>query len=215
MLHKNTVSEECFRLINDLMDIQSLDSFRLVGGTALALQKGHRQSVDIDLFCSRDFNNEDILMALEASLYPDRPEEVRIYPFGFFCTLRQIKTDFMYWGHSFAEEQLTMESIRMATPAEIFAMKLQAISGRSQKKDFVDIAILLDEIPLSQARKIFEQKYPEYDPGAVVKQLTYFDMAENSPMPDMLIPLTWEKVKEKIEIAVREYWEIELGESSI
>lgn len=211
MLHKETVSPECLQLIYDLMAIPALAPFRLVGGTALALQKGHRHSIDVDLFCSKDFNSEFILEAIEASLYPERPESIRMYPFGFFCNLREIKTDFMYWGHSFAEEPLILDNIRMASPGEIFAMKLQAIDGRRQKKDFIDIALLLEDIPLSEATKIFEKKYPEYDSSAIIKQLAYFELAEDTPMPQMFSSLTWEQAKEKIQAAVKKYWDGEMN----
>src|SRR5919206_2350487 len=104
MLHLQTVSPPCFKLIERLMQIPTLETFRLVGGTALALQKGHRTSIDIDFFAAKPFDNTFILQALEAYLFPERPIDIRTYPFGFFCSLYEIKTDFMYWGDEFISE---------------------------------------------------------------------------------------------------------------
>jgi Nucleotidyl transferase AbiEii toxin, Type IV TA system len=211
MLQQQTVSSTCLQLIKDLMDIASLNEFRLVGGTALALQYGHRLSVDVDLFTGNYFDNDNILMALEASLFPDKPEGVRTYPFGFFCTIREIKTDFMCWGHSFIDPPLIIDGIRMAGPKEILAMKLHATSSRRTKKDFFDIALLLDNVSLADGISLFEKKYPEHDSSPIIKQLNSFEEADKTPEPQMLIPLTWENAKEKISAAVKDYWQQQLG----
>jgi Nucleotidyl transferase AbiEii toxin, Type IV TA system len=210
MLQKQTVSPDCLQLIYDLMDIQSLEKFRLVGGTALALQYGHRKSIDIDLFSGENFDNNSTLMALESSLYPERIENVRTYPFGFFCDIKEIKVDFMYWGHSFITEAISIEGIRMAKPEEILAMKLHAATSRRTKKDLYDIALLLDHFTIADGINLFEKKYPEHDSSSVIKQLIYFDEADKSDSPEMLIPLTWEQAKEKITSAVDAYWKSEL-----
>ena len=66
----------------------------------------------------------------------------------------------MYWGDEFIEEPLVIDGIRMATPLKIFAMKLHAIATRKVKKDFYDIAILLQDIPLDVALKAYEKNTP-------------------------------------------------------
>lgn len=207
MLHLETISPGCLRLIRELMIIPALNIFRLAGGTALALQRGHRTSIDIDLFAGQPFDNNHILMALEAHLYPERPVNVRTFPFGFFCDLFEIKSDFMFWGHEFVDDAINLEGIRMCSPLEILTMKLQAITSRKTKKDFVDIAVLLQEIPLPKALSAFEKKYPEYDYAAILKQLVYFDKAETDSSLNMLLPLSWVDAKHIISDAVKNYWQ--------
>lgn len=206
MLRFQTISADCRTLLHQLMEIPALADFRLVGGTALALQKGHRASEDLDFFAGASFNNAMILEALEASLYPERPENIRTFPFGILCDLKSIKTDFMFWGHSFLDPPLTEENIRMATPLEILLMKLHAVSGRKTRKDFIDIAILLDEYPLSITIPLFEKKYTDFDTGLMLKQLTYFEEAENTPMPKLFANLSWKEITGLISRAVNEYW---------
>ena len=193
------------------MEVPALEIFRLVGGTALALQRGHRISVDIDLFASQDFNSPRILEALEAYLYPEKPQNVRTFPFGFFCELHEIKTDFMFWGDAFIEEPLVIKGIRMAGPLEIFAMKLHAIRTRKVKKDFYDIAVLLQDISLERALKAYEIKYPYDDFTGVLKHLSSSHEADADAEPVMLTELSWQQVKENIASAMRVYWKKEMG----
>ena len=56
-LHYETVSPTLQRILHQLMELESLRDFRLVGGTSLALQRGHRRSIDIDLFTDAYFDD--------------------------------------------------------------------------------------------------------------------------------------------------------------
>ena len=58
MLYKSTVSKSTFKLLEDLQSIEEFSKLRLVGGTSLALQIGHRISVDLDLFGEVDFDSQ-------------------------------------------------------------------------------------------------------------------------------------------------------------
>ena len=60
MLRKEAVSPQLLKLLHRLMSIPELNNHQLVGGTALALQIGHRISVDIDLFSNTDTNYNEI-----------------------------------------------------------------------------------------------------------------------------------------------------------
>ena len=59
MLHKQTTSPQLIKILELLMEMPRLSSFRLVGGTALSLLKGHRISVDIDLFTDQTYGTTD------------------------------------------------------------------------------------------------------------------------------------------------------------
>lgn len=60
MLFKETIEESTLELLSKLMGDELLSNFVLVGGTALALQIGHRISVDLDLFTSQPFDAEEL-----------------------------------------------------------------------------------------------------------------------------------------------------------
>ena len=58
MLHTEVLEPRTLDILNDLVALDSLQSFYLVSGTALALQFGHRLSVDLDLFTTELFDQE-------------------------------------------------------------------------------------------------------------------------------------------------------------
>lgn len=90
--------------------------------------------------------------------------------------------------------------------ADIVAMKLNAITRRSTKKDFFDIAELLDHYTLQEMLQFFTDKYAATDIGFVVRSLTYFEGAETSKDPIQLNKMDWKQVKMKIQQAVKDYW---------
>ena len=90
---------------------------------------------------------------------------------------------------------------------DIAAMKINAVEGRGTKKDFVDIYFLLRHFTLEQILSFYKAKYPENSEFRALMSLTYFDDAEPQIAPEMLIPVEWEKMKETIRQAVREFQE--------
>lgn len=209
MLRTETVTKECMALLKILMADPLFNEFRLVGGTALALYYGHRKSVDIDLFTdtAQDFN--DMGYKLVTS-FGNHLQDARVSPMGIFATIMNIKTDLINWGHTFRFNYLQEEKIRLATPLEISAMKLEAINNRSTKKDFIDLAVLLEHFSVTEIIENYKLTFPYYDYYQALKALSYFEPAENNAMPEMLIPLTWDQAKEKISISLKKYWESSL-----
>ena len=65
MLQISTIEPTTLAILKKLMTIPELEDFALVGGTALALRFGHRKSVDLDLFASKDFNVDNVNTAFE------------------------------------------------------------------------------------------------------------------------------------------------------
>lgn len=65
MLQYRTVDPRTLELLKKLMVLGELQDFFLVGGTALALQLGHRVSIDLDLFTQRDFDTKNLSFKLE------------------------------------------------------------------------------------------------------------------------------------------------------
>lgn len=198
MLYKNTVTDECWHLLQELMSLDFLNSFRLVGGTALSLQEGHRLSDDIDLFCDHDFNNITLEKQLKTYYSPNQLGYIKPVSFGIFCYIRDIKVDLMYWGDEFMNAAIEEDNIRMGDQEEILAMKLQAISSRASKKDFFDTAILFKKFSLEQGLAFYEKKYPYHDPVGVIKNFTNFENAEKEPDPVLLNSPSWVEVKQII-----------------
>ena len=162
MLQKEAVVSEMIDLIKELQGDSLFKDHILAGGTALALQLGHRTSTDIDLFTSK-MQNAVALTSFFKKNYNDINIDVaeddftRIYVNG-------IKIEMVYDDEKILEAPKNEENIRLFSTNEIAAMKLKAITGRTICRDFIDIAYLLKEIPLEKMFELYKEKYGMISP---------------------------------------------------
>ena len=120
---------------------------RLVGGTALALQYGHRQSVDLDMFGPVQFDSlemRQVLNPLGKLTVVKETSNIKIY------LLDGIKVDFVNYAYPWIDNAIEEEGIRLASDKDIAAMKINAIEGRGSKKDFIDLYFLLKHYTLQE-----------------------------------------------------------------
>ena len=191
MLQYQTVSTTLLSVLKKWQGYEELTDFRLVGGTALSLLYGHRKSVDIDLFSPSDI--PDSLNVLIA-----KNDNINIIINGKYHVAiadSKIKVDFAYWNMEF-EDFDSIDGIRMASPIDIFAMKLDAITTRRTQKDYFDIAELIQYFGL---RKGFE-RYNKHFPYSKNSQIIFeaiggIDDADSSETPVMLKNQKWEEAK--------------------
>jgi predicted nucleotidyltransferase component of viral defense system len=206
MLHIETVEPNTFSVLKQLMEIAELKNFSLVGGTALALCYGHRKSDDLDLFSNKPFENPELVNALEKKFKTSFVNRTTNPRFGIFGFVKDVKIDFVSHPHALIRSELNIEDIRMFSTEDIIAMKVQAILGRGRKKDFWDIAELLQHFSVTDFIKFHKEKYATQNLLITVPQaLTYFADAEESEEPISLKKQTWDSVKEFINAKVREY----------
>ncbi len=203
MLQTQTINPDTLELLKQLSTQPDLREMRLVGGTALALQYGHRQSVDLDFFGHFATSQEDII---DLTRTMGKISVLNKSSHILQMTVNQIKVDFVdYSRYQWIDEPVQDGAVVLASDKDIAAMKVNAIMGRGTKKDFVDMYILLQHYNLSEILKFYKQKYPEYSEYRALLSLTYFDDAELQPMPRMFIPDTWEQMKHTITQAVKQY----------
>jgi len=196
MLQLQTVEPNTLELLRSLMQKEYLNSFVLVGGTALALQLGNRESIDLDMFSTADFSSNEVL----SSLLNDYQIEVNNQlPQTLISTINQVKVDFIKFHYPFIRPFVVIENIRMAAVEDIAAMKLDAVTGRGSKKDFYDLFFLLQHYSIDDLFSFYAEKYPHQTTFHVMRSLTYFDDAEIQPNPIVFDKtITWEIVKQKI-----------------
>ena len=188
-----------------LKKIQSLDfakDLRLVGGTALALQIGHRISVDLDLFGNTSASLEEIAYELSSvsSVSPLSSSKMMR-----FLIVDGVKVDIVSYPYPWLDVPVVENGIVLAGIRDIAAMKLSAITNRGTKKDFIDYYFLLKSYSLGEMFDIYIEKYSDAQLFSAIKSLTYFEDAESDPMPRMLKEVDWGEVKKFIINAVNEY----------
>ena len=144
MLFYNTINAKTLSLLKRVQNLPDLAETRLVGGTALALQLGHRISVEEN-------------------------------------------------------------GLRLAGIKDIGAMKVNAIVNRGTRKDFVDMARLLQDNSLDEILLWYRAKYPDANLALALRSLSYFVDAETMPMPRMLVPFDWNDAKDRIRAAIRKF----------
>lgn len=202
-LYWNTVTPLLKSGLIQFMNCKVFEDFRLVGGTALSLQTGHRLSVDIDLFTDAEYgsiNFDEIDAYLRAEFrYVTDPLPG---PIGFGRSYfvgnsveNGIKVD-IYYTEKFIQPAVTKENIRMATIEEIIAMKLEVIQHGGRKKDFWDIHELIDKYSLNQMITLHQQRYPHsHDEAAIKSNFTNFMKADDDFSPICLQGKHWEIIK--------------------
>jgi predicted nucleotidyltransferase component of viral defense system len=149
MLHKETVEPSTLGLLIELMNLNELEQFRLVGGTALSLLFGHRTSIDLDLFTDEPIDSELIINKLFTT-YPTFSFQGIKSSRLFFTYINNVKVDFVHTFEKFTFTGDVQEGIRFASLEEIIALKLNAIAGRGAKKDFWDLHELLNHFTFDQ-----------------------------------------------------------------
>lgn len=200
-LHTGAVHPATLELLSDLMNLPELRSFALVGGTALALYKGHRISIDLDLFTQDPFDAELLLADIRSLLAPQRDiERIGIARNTLNLALDGIKTDLLRFDYPLLEPVQTIERVRLFSLPDIAAMKLSAIAGRGAKKDFYDLDCLLGEYTLRELFAWFEAKFGG-DVFHLRKSIVYFDDADTEPDPVSLRNASWNDVKSRIRAA--------------
>ena len=211
-LQRKTVTNTLWYSLNILMQLDVLKNFRLVGGTSLSLQIGHRMSVDIDLFTDLAYDSLDFKIIDEKII-----ETFPVVQMGFggdnsmgksyYVGVTEddlVKLDLFYTDR-FVFPELKINTIRLASKEEIVAMKLEVIGYGGRKKDFWDLHELLEYYSLSEMIAFYEKRYQYgHSKEELILMLGNFDNANEDFDPICLHKKKWELIKldfeEKIQI---------------
>lgn len=176
--------------------------FYLAGGTGLALQLGHRTSIDLDLFSAHPFDPLAIRDRLRTS--PGFSVQ-QVAEHTLHSEIASVSVSFLHYPHPLLFGLRAFGDLPVADRRDIACMKLDALSSRGSRRDFVDLYFVLREIALPELLELFDRKYQAVAPNRVhlMKALTYFVDAEQEPMPHMLEHVSWTAVREFFEREVR------------
>lgn len=204
MLQYHTAEPILVSTLRQLMEQPFLDEFYLVGGTALALQIGHRTSVDIDLFTHINYSPLDLndeLIETFGNIYQKTSNNRSML----FSYLNDIKVDFVNNKTPLLYPLIIEENIRMADIRDIATLKMNAIYGRGSKKDFIDLYVLLEKFSVEELVELFHKKFPNVAIGQLLISMYYFGNAEQDAMPKLFISTNWEKIKKIIASKILDY----------
>lgn len=201
-MHPETLSTETNKVFHVLKDCVSM--FYLAGGTALALELGHRISIDLDFFTQQDFSVKKIADTLKVKGRLEITSQDRETLNGEF---NGVKISFFRYQYKMLFPIKEYLGVRLADERDIAAMKILAISDRGNKKDFVDLFVLLKIYQLDDILGFFNEKYKDYNYNMlhILKSLTFFSDADEDSEPMYIHPISWAEVKKVIQNVVDEY----------
>lgn len=205
MLSIQTIHPNTLELLKKLASQPELAQTRLVGGTALALQYGHRQSIDLDFFGALPEDKDELVEMTRRVgnvLVTNRSKMI------VQTVVNQVKVDFVdYSRYAWIDDPVQGDGFLLASDKDIAAMKVNAIIGRGTRKDFIDLYVLLQHYSLTEILEFYKQKYPEFSEYRALLSMTYFEDAEMQDMPKMFIEIPWDEMKSTIIKAVKDYQE--------
>lgn len=198
------IDQNTFDLLEVLSSRKDLHSFALGGGTALALQLGHRISVDLDFLTESEFDSVGLGEGLGGAFEVEN-SSTSANSLALFIRWQgtSVKTDFIRHNYRRLKPLINVGGIRLFSLEDIAAMKLNAIANRGAKKDFYDIHALLPSFALPEMLGFFELKYRTMNSFTVTKSLAYFDDADLEPDPISLGTLTWEEIKADLKVRLK------------
>ncbi|NLS77460.1 MAG: nucleotidyl transferase AbiEii/AbiGii toxin family protein [Chloroflexi bacterium] len=196
-LHWETITPLMRQVLAAVGRSELCPDFYLAGGTALALQLGHRRSVDLDFFSEHDEVRPEMHQRALRALSSFAPQVVEQAWGNLVLLLGDLRAGFFGYGYPLIAPTIEAEGVPLASLADIGLMKLDAIATRASRKDFCDLYLIAQSIPLRALLDMAPAKYPtvrDFE-AMIVRQLAYFERADLEPPLDALLPLDWAEVK--------------------
>lgn len=203
-IHWEALTHKTKELFHLIAKLPFVSDFYLAGGTGLALQIGHRFSVDLYFFSdSVEAIGTDQRKAILNVLKKESSLKITWDKDGtFVANWCNVGVSFFRLDqHVLIKTPLIIDTIQVASIEEIGAMKLAAIISRGTRKDYIDLYFILQQKSLIELFEIAAKKYPYHEafPAFSVRALSYFDDADSDPMPRMIKNVKWEEVKAYLE----------------
>lgn len=183
------------------------EGFYLAGGTGLALQLGHRTSVDFDFYIRKHFEQSDLYKEIEV-VFKKKAQKIAQAEDTLFCTVNKVELSFFGYEYPLIKKPVKIKRVAVASLEDIAAMKLIAISHRPVKRDYVDIFYLLKIFPLKKMFSFVMKKYPNFNQYFSLRALIYFDdikVKRGRQVKVLDKKFSWEKAKKEIFEEVKKY----------
>ncbi len=159
------------------------EDFYLAGGTALALQIGHRDSVDFDFFKQGDIDTKRLFNKIKEVF--KEFEILKIQEEKNTLTVlidKNIKLSFFSYEYDLLKEKKDEANLFLASIEDIACMKLSAILSRATNKDYIDLYYIFKKYKLKEIITLCEKKFTDIDVNLILKSLVYFEDVEIEPI---------------------------------
>ncbi len=199
MLQTATVAPDTLELLGCLQTEPLLHSTRLVGGTALSLQIGHRKSDDLDLFSVDPLDGAAVqgMLVEKYGFVPSVIAENTLIGF-----IHGVKIDVIYHPFPWLDNAIVETGFRIATKKDIAAMKMHAIINSGKRpKDFIDVAFLSMHFSYNEIKRLLLRRYPAYDPIMADRAVIYFEDIDEALIAEISMigyEFDFERIKNRI-----------------
>ncbi|MEX1000763.1 MAG: nucleotidyl transferase AbiEii/AbiGii toxin family protein [Crocinitomicaceae bacterium] len=193
MLYRNVVTPSTFNIFQNILEKECFQNFFLAGGTSLALQIGHRLSIDLDFFSTQGYDVEKVK---ETLIQEFDAKILGLSNNSLTGLIKGVKVEFISHQYPLLQKLVLIDNCRLASIPDIAAMKINAVRNRGSKKDFVDLYFLLKRYQIQELLEFTNKKYPNHENLMTLKSLLYFDQADSEPDPTFTNePLNWQEIK--------------------
>lgn len=176
------------------------DEYYLAGGTALAIQLGHRTSFDFDFYTPNHFDQNELFDRFQ-KIFADKAIKTSLAKDTLFCTLKTVDCSFFTYSYKLLRKPALKMGIAFASLEDIAAMKLVAVNRRPAKRDYVDVYYLLDRFSLGEMIDFAKEKFPNFNFYYLLRALSYFeDIKDDERRRIQMIDknFSWEAAKDKL-----------------
>jgi len=194
-MHRESFTKKGREVLATLKPILLKHGAVLAGGTALALQIGHRMSLDLDFFTTTMFDVESVISAIRTtgqhfSVLAEGEGQIAM-------DIEGVKFSLFHYDYPFLDKPARHQGVNIASILDIAAMKIIAISQRGTKRDFVDMYFILQNIPFFKVAEHMVRRFGKerINPILIGKALTYFADADPNPEPEYIKKVKWEKIR--------------------
>jgi len=200
-IHSDILTAAQKKALRRLGPFAHREGFYLGGGTAVALQLGHRRSADLDWFTSTHPADPLRLAALlrqeKIPFVTGQAERGTLHG-----RIYRVQLSFFEYAYPLLEPAIHWREFGcpIASLADLACMKLAAVAQRGSKKDFIDLyALGQKRYSLNDMLAFYRDRYDVRDIGHILYGLSYFDEAEKERMPFMIWDVDWKEVRKTIQ----------------
>lgn len=176
-------------------------AYYLAGGTALALQIGHRKSVDLDYFIANPIDTQQLREQLEDIFQSNTVQITFEQKNTLWCIIDGVKVSFISRKDALLQPVLIEDRFRLASISDITIMKLSAICSREEYKDYFDLACIAQQADVRSWLSYWDTIYPKADPTSWLVALAAATSIQTIPL-DIFQPYDQVDVKKIIHQAV-------------